>query len=526
MSKQNLQELLDHLKPHDTLTLDPPNREFKGAIVIHKPVVIRGNGATIHAARGPVLVVQANGVRLANLTIEVDGKDIAPGVEAASALLVQSTTNLTLDDIRVYGDVVGIPGEDGSWQYPRSLSQQNLAIGREHKFNVRLRLPVPCKLTSQIDGLTIGPEKFDGGIAEACLVVEPLKAKTKLRGDIVIRTAHFARWIRVTFNAARPDTKEDKIITGDGQWIYACDTPPATPPSPLVEPPPLVEAPPPIQTPAAVEPSRPGGRRRSQTVRTGGLGGPWSPFVDSKKPLERASPAPALPIGAETPSAKDEVLPSEKPSSKRVWSPRVAGKPESGPWSPTFQAGKSHQDDSPAAAELAKAVDGDVEAQVPAPEEKPYSRRFFSPRVAGTPGGIFSPQARSQKTDEDAESAPTSTAQIDNQASTPDEKPPSTPITPQRVAGKPAMDLWSPTVRSERSIGSENLPSADPGVPLSGDSTQTSTSSTPNASAAAETKTVLSQEPASDIEKEKPARKRKLVQGKTLAIFGNDAATK
>src|SRR5205085_1881173 len=84
----DLQSRLDSLRPGDTLKLDPPGREFQGPLTVRNPVVIEGQGGTIWAKQGPVLIVEADGVTLQNVNVEVTGKEAGPDSEGGCALRV------------------------------------------------------------------------------------------------------------------------------------------------------------------------------------------------------------------------------------------------------------------------------------------------------------------------------------------------------------------------------------------------------------------------------------------------------
>src|ERR1700731_1830616 len=91
-----LQDQLDRLKEGDTLTL-APRQEVKGPVVIRKPVVIAGRSGTIWAARGAVMRIEATGVVLRDVNVEVTARDAGLEGEAGCALVVDPMGSVSLD---------------------------------------------------------------------------------------------------------------------------------------------------------------------------------------------------------------------------------------------------------------------------------------------------------------------------------------------------------------------------------------------------------------------------------------------
>jgi hypothetical protein len=269
----SLQDLIDQKRPGQSLILEPPNQEFKGPIVVRRPLVLQGQGATIRAARGPVVTVETAGVHLRDVNLEVttDPRDLSD--DEACALVVTSAHDLTTKNVTLRGSVVGVPGEGGRWRYPHSIRLGTLTPRREHAFRLRLALPVPCRLLCDIDGFRIDPPASTGRRTIECtLHIEKLTPGVRLRGSLQIHTANFAQQIAITGNAAR--TEAEKQLLGDGQLIYDCLDPraksacsaaaaAAEPAAPHVERPPASDViklgadAPPFKEPAGQHPTAP-----------------------------------------------------------------------------------------------------------------------------------------------------------------------------------------------------------------------------------------------------------------------------
>lgn len=213
-----LEELIDQTPPGGSLTLAPANSEFQGPAVIGRPITVYGQGGTISAKSGPVIVVQANDVVLNDVNIEVTGKESGLDRQAYCALAVEPGKAPKLNNVSVRGNVVGVDQEEGEWRYPRSLRFRKIKAGQPHEFKVRLFAPVPCQFHSEIDCLTIHPANVNAGLAELLLNIEALAPGTRLRGKLSLCSASLTRWISVTGNATRTDEEDGKIGTGQVHW--------------------------------------------------------------------------------------------------------------------------------------------------------------------------------------------------------------------------------------------------------------------------------------------------------------------
>src|SRR6516165_10896794 len=109
----SLQDQLDRLKPGETFKLDPPQREFKGPLVIRQPVVLDGQNGTIWTEKGPVVRIEAAGVTLRDVNVEITSRDAALSGDAACALVVAPGLHVSLDNVSVRGNVTGLDREEG-----------------------------------------------------------------------------------------------------------------------------------------------------------------------------------------------------------------------------------------------------------------------------------------------------------------------------------------------------------------------------------------------------------------------------
>jgi hypothetical protein len=239
MSKENLQTLLDRLGDGETLKLDPPRGEFKGPVVLRKPVVIEGQGGSIWTPTGPVLCVESRGVVLRDLAVEITSRDASLSGDDACAIRIQSATVVDLSQVVVRGTVIGLPDEEGTWHFPRNLSLGGLRANLAHVLRLKLVTPVPCTLVSEIDAIKVDPHTLPAGATVVTLKLDSLPAGTRLRGQLLLRTRQLIRRIEVVGHYA------DNGISGNGQllWRPPGDTTPEPGPAAAAAPAPAEGAP-------------------------------------------------------------------------------------------------------------------------------------------------------------------------------------------------------------------------------------------------------------------------------------------
>lgn len=193
--RQDLQTLFDHPPTRQVIKLVP--QEYPGPLFIKKPMIIDGQGATLWAFKGPVLHIQTPTVALKNLNIEVTGETFANGSEEC-ALCVDSAASVHFENVQVRGQVIGIQGESGEWQYPHSLHLGNLAKEMTHHFRLRIAIPTPCSIESAIYGLHLTPTVLAAGFREIEIKIDPLRQDTSLYGNLYLNTTLIKRRIHLT----------------------------------------------------------------------------------------------------------------------------------------------------------------------------------------------------------------------------------------------------------------------------------------------------------------------------------------
>jgi parallel beta-helix repeat protein len=202
MKTNEMEQLLSQLRDGDTLRLEPPRREVQGPIIIRKPTIIDGQGATIWAPDGPVVQIASPNVVLRNLNLEITNRDAPTDGEKSCALVVQPQLTVALDNVAVRGNVLGLEQEEGVWFCPRNVALGALKPDTAHHFVLRLVTPVPCKLISEIDGFVPEQPDLPAGAVTINLRLDALPVGTRLRGNLLLKTAKLTRRIAVTGSVA------------------------------------------------------------------------------------------------------------------------------------------------------------------------------------------------------------------------------------------------------------------------------------------------------------------------------------
>jgi len=213
-----LQQQIDAVSQGGVLTLDISRGEYEGPIVVSHPMTIDGQGRSIWCKKGPVISVESDGVVLNNLEIEVTGNEKKLSDDEACALAVNPGVQVGLNDIVVRGHVVGVAEEEGIWRYPRSLRIGTVKANQAHEFTLRIAVPIPCRLKSEIAGMNVSPTSIrNSGVTDLTLKVDALSPGTRLRGSMLMQTAFLTRRIMVGGNVAR-DPNQKAVEDGKVLW--------------------------------------------------------------------------------------------------------------------------------------------------------------------------------------------------------------------------------------------------------------------------------------------------------------------
>lgn len=287
----NLQATLDSLKGGETIAMPQKWAEVSGPVVIRRPVTLDGRESTISAPSGPVLLIDSAGVRIRSLQVvlESDGEDA--GSETGAAIQVSSGTEPEFDEVEVKGQVAGLTGEEGVWCYPRSLQLGHLEFGRDHEFRLRLVLPAPCEIRSEVADVDVTPAVISSpGFHEIRITVGRIPyPDALLQGSLFICTSRFRRRIKFGAQIAAPDARVVTPVAGVGQVVWEAADWGLVPTKEVVPDPP---PPPPLPEPVSIT-ADPADKSTKTPVRSRTVTPPAAPPV--APPTSSSSGVPAAP---------------------------------------------------------------------------------------------------------------------------------------------------------------------------------------------------------------------------------------
>jgi hypothetical protein len=196
----NLQQRINAASPNSELTL-ALNEEVHAPtpLVIKKPIKLNGNGGSLWAERGPVLEIRSENVALRNLNVEVTVEGNV-GPLSNCAIEVKKPAGLRLENVRVRGDIVGVPDQEGDWEYPLQLELGNLPAGIELERYIDIAVPVACALTSNVAGVDVEPSSLTAGRHRIRIRIGALQAGVRVNGWLVLAAGGVERRIVVSGN--------------------------------------------------------------------------------------------------------------------------------------------------------------------------------------------------------------------------------------------------------------------------------------------------------------------------------------
>lgn len=177
-----LQKLIDATPSGGTLQLT--RGEFEGPILIDKPLLLEGAGAAIWAHNGPVVRVSSAGVSLVDLGVEATDPDEAP--ESQIALYVDEGTRVTLQKVRVRGEVAGVAAAAGVWKLPPALELGEFAARENSGFEFEIEVPCECELQCAVAGVSLVPARVAAGRARVQLGASGIGSDTFLAGAVEV----------------------------------------------------------------------------------------------------------------------------------------------------------------------------------------------------------------------------------------------------------------------------------------------------------------------------------------------------
>ena len=218
LSSAEFQGILDSQVEGESIECLP--HEYAGPLHFRNELVLEGRGATFWRLEGPVVVVEASGVTLRDVRIEVTADAPSMGGDKDCALIVKPGADVRLENVEVRGAVRGLKTEEGAWHYPYSLHIGTMQAGANYEFIVRIIVPVQCQISSQVSGIDVTPAILAPGKNEVRLKLSSLPKDSLVCGSLYLRTALLKRRIAISGRvlAATGDATDATAITGSMLW--------------------------------------------------------------------------------------------------------------------------------------------------------------------------------------------------------------------------------------------------------------------------------------------------------------------
>lgn len=210
--------------------------EYEGPLVISRPCVVDGGAATLWASGGPVLVIDAPGVTVKNLRVEVTEQGEDPGVVIRS-----NFPDAVLDGVEVNGDVVGISTEASGWKLPSVIALGNFAAGEVNTFSYELDVPMDAQLLCAMKDITVSPAVLRRGRNRIVIRTHEIRANTILYGEIMVKSTVSRRVYILGKAEAGAPVRQDAMPVSEAPAAsvpVVCSAPPE-----VIAPPPAEDAP-------------------------------------------------------------------------------------------------------------------------------------------------------------------------------------------------------------------------------------------------------------------------------------------
>lgn len=206
MDSKGIQQLLDNPDSYGRVEL--PKGEFEGKFIVRKSCVINGNDSLFWSNSGPVLVVDAENVKLDNMKIELTNSNLPPE-QYISVFCRNKDTKLA--NISVNGSVLGIEDEEQYWGIPRIIDLGTFEAEKNHAYIIEIYSPVEAEISCNFHDISLSTDTLVQGYNTITVNVGKIRNGSLVYGSIVIRSA-VERRIILRGTAGDENTHEEGAI--------------------------------------------------------------------------------------------------------------------------------------------------------------------------------------------------------------------------------------------------------------------------------------------------------------------------
>ena len=183
LSDIDIQKLLDEPKGG---VVNLPSGEYEGRFFIRKSCTVNGGGALLWNASGPVLVIDADGVSVNNLKVELTADNIP---EKQHISVYCHGKNAAFSAVEVNGSVLGVQDEEQYWGIPKMLDLGRLPAERQESFSMEIYSPVDAEINCGIYDIALSQDTLSKGYNSITLTVEKIRSGSMIYGNIFITSS-------------------------------------------------------------------------------------------------------------------------------------------------------------------------------------------------------------------------------------------------------------------------------------------------------------------------------------------------
>ncbi len=216
---EKLNEIIGRAAAGSVVTL--PAGEFEGPVLICKPLHLIGSGTTIWAKKGAVIEINAGGVTLENLRVELtEGSVTDAAIISGSPAVVRN--------VEVLGNVSGFGAADGSFDVPRTIELGAFAAEETNTFTLSVNVPERTEIVCGVRDVAFSPAVLEPGRNTITITVSGISAQTLLYAEMLFKST-FTRRIYLSGKPAA------SVPAVSGKCVYTAPVREANAPSPQPE---------------------------------------------------------------------------------------------------------------------------------------------------------------------------------------------------------------------------------------------------------------------------------------------------
>ncbi len=184
MSSKDIQQLLDNPDSYGRVEL--PKGEFEGGFIVRKSCVINGNDALLWSNSGPVLIIDAENVRIDNMNIELTNSNL-PQERNISVFCRNEDTSFK--NVAVNGAILGIKDEEQFWGMPRIVDLGIFEAEKNHAYAIEIYSPVEAEINCNFHDISLSSDTLVQGYNTITINVGKIRSGSVIYGNIVIKSA-------------------------------------------------------------------------------------------------------------------------------------------------------------------------------------------------------------------------------------------------------------------------------------------------------------------------------------------------